>query len=484
MMGRYGGGVVPILVAVLMMLMTNLVVESRTLLVENNINIVSEEEEEEYLGTNGRRWAVLVAGSRGYDNYRHQADICHAYQILRKGGLKEENIIVFMYDDIAFNVENPRPGTIINKPNGQDVYAGVPKDYTGENCTAENFLAVILGNKSALSGGSGKVVDSGPDDRIFIYYADHGAAGVVGMPAGQDLYAKDLIQALKKKHEARAYKSMVFYLEACESGSMFEGLLPRNWSIYAITAANGEESSYAFYCPDDYPSPPSQYITCLGDIFSISWLEDSDLHYSGNETVGQQYKVIRRRTGYDYPLYSSHVMQFGDKKLRDDFLSVYMGATRLSTIPAAVAPNGDTFNIINHHHSRALTQAQASLVYFSQKYKRAAKGSDEEVEARRKLRDVEDGMGRVDGSMRHILRTLFGPNKNATEAFINLVRPTGQPLVDDWDRFKSLVRTYEEQCGRLSWYGRNYIRGIANLCNAGLTPHQMAAASAQACKSF
>jgi len=57
----------------------------------------------------------------------HQADICHAYQILRKGGLKEENIIVFMYDDIAFNWDNPRPGVIINKPDGDDVYEGVPK---------------------------------------------------------------------------------------------------------------------------------------------------------------------------------------------------------------------------------------------------------------------------------------------------------------------------------------------------------------------
>ena len=53
-----------------------------------------------------------------------QADVCHAYQILKKGGLKDENIIVFMYDDIAFNPENPRPGVIINKPNGNDVYQG------------------------------------------------------------------------------------------------------------------------------------------------------------------------------------------------------------------------------------------------------------------------------------------------------------------------------------------------------------------------
>lgn len=44
----------------------------------------------------------------------------------------------------------------------------------------DNLFAVLLGNKSALTGGSGKVVDSGPNDNIFIYYADHGAPGLVG----------------------------------------------------------------------------------------------------------------------------------------------------------------------------------------------------------------------------------------------------------------------------------------------------------------
>lgn len=56
-----------------------------------------------------------------------QADVCHAYQILKKGGLKDENIVVFMYDDIATSALNPRPGVIINSPKGEDVYAGVPK---------------------------------------------------------------------------------------------------------------------------------------------------------------------------------------------------------------------------------------------------------------------------------------------------------------------------------------------------------------------
>jgi glycosylphosphatidylinositol transamidase (GPIT) subunit GPI8 len=56
-----------------------------------------------------------------------KADVCHAYQILKRGGLKDENIVVFMYDDIAHNSENPYPGKIINKPDGPDVYEGVPK---------------------------------------------------------------------------------------------------------------------------------------------------------------------------------------------------------------------------------------------------------------------------------------------------------------------------------------------------------------------
>ncbi|PQM41027.1 vacuolar-processing enzyme [Prunus yedoensis var. nudiflora] len=61
-----------------------------------------------------------MARSNGYYNYKHQADICHAYQILKKGRLKDENIIVCLYDDIAHNPENPRRGVIINKPKGHD----------------------------------------------------------------------------------------------------------------------------------------------------------------------------------------------------------------------------------------------------------------------------------------------------------------------------------------------------------------------------
>ncbi|XP_069153576.1 vacuolar-processing enzyme alpha-isozyme-like isoform X1 [Solanum lycopersicum] len=81
----------------------------------------------------------------------YQADVCHAYQLLRKGGLKDENIIVFMYDDLAYSEESPRPGVIITSPAVEDVYEGVPKDYARDDINVDNFLAVLLGNRTALA---------------------------------------------------------------------------------------------------------------------------------------------------------------------------------------------------------------------------------------------------------------------------------------------------------------------------------------------
>lgn len=54
------------------------------------------------------------------------------------------------------------------------------QDYNGNDVNKNNFLAVLLGKKSALTGaGSGKVISSGPNDHIFVYYSDHGSPGYV-----------------------------------------------------------------------------------------------------------------------------------------------------------------------------------------------------------------------------------------------------------------------------------------------------------------
>ena len=48
-------------------------------------------------------WALVVAGSNTYDNYRHQADVLHAYNILTtKGGIPASNVVLMMYVSYCF----------------------------------------------------------------------------------------------------------------------------------------------------------------------------------------------------------------------------------------------------------------------------------------------------------------------------------------------------------------------------------------------
>ncbi|XP_042447416.1 vacuolar-processing enzyme gamma-isozyme-like [Zingiber officinale] len=428
------------------------------------------------------RWALLVAGSFGYENYRHQADVCHAYQVLKNGGLKDENIIVFMYDDIAYNENNPRPGIIINQPQGKDVYAGVPKDYVGENANVNNFFAVLLGNKSALTGGSGKVIDSGPDDHIFIYYADHGGPGVLGMPTSPDLYANDLNDVLKEKHAAKSYKSMVIYIEACDSGSIFEGFLPEKLNIYATTAAMATESSYATYCPWTHPALPPGYSVCLGDLYSVSWLEDSDKNDMAKETLEQQYKKIKKRTSVNgtYNV-GSHVMQYGNvRELSSKRLYLYIGYSKPHHKgSAAHAYRQDSLPTINQE---PIDQRDASLVFFWQNFQRAPEGSARRIEARKQLVEVMEHRSHVDDSIRLVGKLLFGDDRGLE--ILDAVRPAGQPLVDDWSCLKSMVRSFERYCGSLSQYGMKHMRKFANMCNAGVKAETMVKVSAEVCHTF
>uniref|UniRef100_A0A0D9XPX8 legumain n=1 Tax=Leersia perrieri TaxID=77586 RepID=A0A0D9XPX8_9ORYZ len=412
----------------------------------------------------GTKWALLIAGSNGWENYRHQADVCHAYQIMKYGGLKDENIVVMMYDDIAYNPENPYPGIIINHPTdyppSSDVYAGVPKDYTGDDVNKNNFLAVLLGDQSALTGaGSGKVISSGPDDHIFVFYSDHGGSGVLCMPSGDYLYADELAQALQKKHDADAYEGLVLYVEACESGSMFDGRLPTNNGVYAMTAANPWEDSWATYC-----WIPPYNDTCLGDLFSVAWMEDADLHKPG-ETLGQQYEIVKNLT---WP--ASHVSQYGDLDLSCQPLSVYY---------AADTSTNDHSSATGVTRGRGVDQRDAKLVYLWNKYEKSAEGTAEKAEAWKRLLREMERRSRVDRSVELIGDLLLGVSGASSKLMTR--RPAGQPLVDDWDCLKSMVRTFEAHCGPLGHYGMKHMRTFANMCNAAVDHHAMANAASKAC---
>ena len=211
-------------------------------------------------------WAVLVCGSDGYGNYRHHADISHAYQIMKRGGIPEDHIITMMYNDVPFYPTNPFPGKLFNRPgdDSPDVYEGVVVDYKTEEVSPENLIKVLTGDESA----GGKVLKSTKDDNVFLFFSDHGGPDILALPGGY-LHSKDLLDGIKTMHEKQMYKKFLLYIEACYSGSMFLNL-PEDLNVVAVTAANAEESSWGWYCAEESIVKGTYLDTCLGDQFSIS----------------------------------------------------------------------------------------------------------------------------------------------------------------------------------------------------------------------
>ena len=65
---------------------------------------------------------------------------------------------------------------------------------------------------------------SGPNDHVFINFVDHGAPGLLAFP-DSELHARELQDAIVDMNRAKRYGKLVMYIEACESGSLFENKL-------------------------------------------------------------------------------------------------------------------------------------------------------------------------------------------------------------------------------------------------------------------
>ncbi|XP_019728225.1 legumain [Hippocampus comes] len=404
---------------------------------------------------NGKNWVVIVAGSSSWYNYRHQADACHAYQIVHKNGIPDEQIVVMMMDDLAQAEENPTPGILINRPNGSDVYKGVLKDYTSEDVTPENFLAVLKGDSSKVRGGSGKVLKSGPNDHVFVYFTDHGAPGILAFPNGE-LHVKDLQETIQYMHDNKKYKKMVFYIEACESGSMMSHL-PDDIDVYATTAANSHESSYACY----YDAERDTY---LGDWYSVNWMEDSDVEDLSRETLLKQFRIVKNHTN------TSHVQQFGNKTLAHMKVAAFQGTRKSgAVVPGPLPPVGQ----LDLTPSPDVPLAILKRKMMASNDIGVARSLLSEIDAHLKVREM------LAATMRQIAERVTG-NRFEAEKVVNERRDLTQHRC-----YRTAVDHYKHNC--FNWnkakyeYALRHLYALVNMCERGYAADRIQMAMDSVC---
>ena len=264
------------------------------------------------LQVSGSYRAVLVAGSQGFSNYRHQADLCHAYHLIASQMTDPSGTVIAMsYDDAAFAAANKFQGCLFNEPDGVDVRSKCLLTFSGENVSVDNFKRSVL-ERDVLGG----------INLVLIAFMGHGDRDVLYFP-NEELTGSEFIDLLWEAHVPNA--RTLILIDSCESASLFEGAsLPPG--VIAITASSDDESSFGVYCPSGRSAGSSvtgdlvrgEYMgVCLGDLFTVAWLAEAEkFEGSLGGFIERVTLMVSRR---------SRVTWFGDVNLLDMRASAFFG---------------------------------------------------------------------------------------------------------------------------------------------------------------
>lgn len=278
------------------------------------------------------------------------------------------------------------------------------------------------------------------------------------------LYADQLNEAVQAMYKKGMYNQLVFYIEACESGSMFPEL-SKNIGVAAMTATDAKQSSWATYCDPHDKVGDIKIGTCLGDLFSVNWMEDSEAHDPKTETLEEQYKTVKQLTP------DSPVQIFGEFDFGNMFVSDFQGVDDgegeftnavkdlLKNIPkyggqiAEVMDNVYTAKTagLSHPKTSNVNSRDAKLHYL---FHKVSNGGGEK--AHKDLKDELDHRMFVDKLFEVTFPKHYGEEKG------DEVELTVQPT--NFDCLRYLMDSVENNCGRFSDYSLKYVKHLVHVC--------------------
>lgn len=189
-------------------------------------------------------YAFLMATSKGWNNYRHQADVLHTYQLLKKNGFDDGHILLILEDDLAWSSSNQFPGVVRNEPVGENLYQNVVVDYKLSEVNSAMIRDILKGNKTDQSP---VVLESGKGDNVFMFVSGHGSPGGVALEAEQvELLTPQFWRTLFDEMDQKQNFRQIFWpLEACYSGAIGEAVTTPG--IMLMTGSNPYETSKAHF---------------------------------------------------------------------------------------------------------------------------------------------------------------------------------------------------------------------------------------------
>ena len=177
------------------------------------------------------RWAVIIAASRGWNNYRHQADALAFYQLLKSQGYDDEHIILIAEDDIASHPSNFDPGKVYISPEGTDVYQGASIDYKLSELSPADLTDIFCGNRSDRLP---HVISSGEQDNVLVFWSGHGTQGSLSWGDADGFSHRQAVELFDALHRQRKYRKMLWFVETCKPDIPYKSVWLSNRFTYSL----------------------------------------------------------------------------------------------------------------------------------------------------------------------------------------------------------------------------------------------------------
>ena len=182
-------------------------------------------------------YAVLVAASEGWKNYRHQADVLGFYHYLKGEGYDDDHIILIMADDIAYNERNPLQGVVRREVSGNNLYEDVVIDYKLGDLSLGDLKQILTSEPSDVYPVT---LGSSKSDNVLFFWSGHGTQNGWKWKETENLnadFAKSVFSDMQ-------FRKMFAIIETCYSGGVAQGCIGIP-GLLMMTAANPYETPKA-----------------------------------------------------------------------------------------------------------------------------------------------------------------------------------------------------------------------------------------------
>ncbi|KAI5191362.1 GPI-anchor transamidase subunit K [Nematocida sp. AWRm77] len=181
-----------------------------------------------------RNKAILIDCSFQYENYRHASNVLGLQSLLEKNGYTEEDISVFMVDDVLDDPRNPFGQMCVGE---EFLERGV--DYTPKRRGASYFEVLNM-----VSGEDPVLLGADKSTNLLVYVTGHGGDGFIKHCNREYFYTEDFTRALSRLQEVREVGQVLFISDTCQAASLVDvSQLPAN--VCVLSTSKVGESSYS-----------------------------------------------------------------------------------------------------------------------------------------------------------------------------------------------------------------------------------------------